>query len=149
MRAARFLPFLLGALLPACSDNNDETDQSPPAAPDQAEVDQSPRPPVASHQETEVFFRCTDGTEFIVTFGDQSATLTYEDAEHELQQQPAGSGTRYADGVFELITKGGQAALITEEVTRDCTRLEEERVSVPGADQASLERPAAGAAEPE
>lgn len=126
------LPLLCLLAIAACSDDpatgapgRDEDAAAPVTQPDVPAPD-------ASHTETAVVFRCTDGVEFSVTPGAQRVWLNIADDERELRQQPAGSGERYTGDGVELILRDDQAVLVDDEHTRDCTRLDRERLTLPG-----------------
>lgn len=136
--------FSATALLSACAEP-----ESTPAGQDSAEVPKTeavvediPSPPtkpieVISHSVTEHFFRCTDGEEFSIQFGDQMATLNTASEQFDLRQQPAASGTRYADETVELLSNGDQAIFMLGDQTHDCTLVSSEQQQIPGPEAAT------------
>lgn len=85
-----------------------------------------------SHPITEHLYRCTDGEEFSIRFGDQSATLRTSEDQFELRQQPAASGIRYADDAAEFLSEGDQAIFMVEDQSHDCTLVSSEQTQIPG-----------------
>lgn len=128
MTQRRLFPLLCALALAACSE---EPERSGTETVTETPETRAPAPE-ASHQETEVVFRCNDGGEFTATFGAEVVWLTENDQEQELRQQPAEAGERYTGDGLELIVRDDQVVLVTGEETRDCTRLEAKQLSLPG-----------------
>lgn len=125
------------AILAACSDSDapvsaDSADTTPPTTPPPTPEPIAPQ--AVSHGITEFIFRCSDGSEFIVSYGDQVALLTLDDEQHQLRQQPSGSGARYGDEQLEFIHKGEEALLLNGDLSRDCRVLEQQHQRLPGPD---------------
>lgn len=97
-----------------------------------AQSTQARQPNVASHPVTEHLFRCTDGEEFSIRFGDQVATLNTSSEQFDLRQQPTGAGVRYADETVEFLSKGDQAIFMIADQTHDCTLVSSEQQQIPG-----------------
>lgn len=139
--------FCATALLSACAEPEaTSTAQNKADAPDTEQVasdipsTQTEPVEAASHAVTEHLFRCTDGEAFSIQFGDQMATLTTGNQQFDLRQQPAASGTRYADETAEFLSKGDQAIFMLADQTHDCTLVSREQQQIPG--------PAAATAKP-
>jgi membrane-bound inhibitor of C-type lysozyme len=98
----------------------------------EAQSTESKQTEATSHSVTEHLFRCTDGEEFSIRFGDQMATLNTANEQFDLRQQPAGSGVRYADETVEFLSKGDQAIFMIADQTHDCTLASSEQQQIPG-----------------
>ncbi len=128
-------------LLTACSDSDAPTPaESGHSAAEPATSSTPPddtvtiAPQAVSHGVTEFVFRCSDGSEFTVSYGDQLALLTLDDAQHQLRQQPTASGARYSDEQLEFYNKGDEAILIIADVSHDCAALDRQQQRLPGPD---------------
>ena len=132
----RHVPLLLLLCLSGCSDSDSNAPAKSGAEkqPDKTATTAA-KEPVISHSVKEFLFRCTDGTELTVTYGDQQANLVINDMSHTLRQQPSGSGTRYTDETLDFTTKGDQAILVSGDQTRDCQLADQETQRVPGPDE--------------
>lgn len=133
------------AFLSACSEPEPtpkaHIEQDPPATeniiPDSPPAETKPTG-TASHFITEHLFRCTDGEEFNIHFGDQMATLNTSTEQFDLRQQPTGSGVRYADETVEFLAKGDQAIFMIADETHDCTKVSSEQQPIPGPEAAAV-----------
>ena len=124
--------------LSACSDSDAPATDSKAEKPVSPVVELPPeselKPQTVSHGITEFVFRCSDGEEFTVSYGDQLAIVLLEDQTHQLRQQSAATGRRYSDEALELHIKGSDVLLLSGDNSRDCVMVEQHEQRLPGPD---------------
>lgn len=127
------------AFLTACTDTPDpqpkatsNTQETISEKEEAAIPDTERERPEVSHTITEQVFRCTDGEEFIVSFGDQTARIKHHDSLYELRQQQTSSGIRYADETVDFLSKADQAVISVADQTHDCSMVAEEQARILG-----------------
>jgi len=129
--AAFIGPFLALLLLAGCSDSSVPEQQTSET---EASVETQPSAPSdapamkedGERDDQPLFvgrYRCEEGSEFLLSVSDHSASVEIEGITYELRQQPAASGAFYAGDLWQVHSKGEHALLIGQDSTRDCQLL--------------------------
>jgi membrane-bound inhibitor of C-type lysozyme len=135
-RCATSLSILALALLSACSDSEPPASNSTtendaatdgmtsrtdpaPAIPSTARDDATP-----DTRSREYVYRCSSGTEFLVSYGDQTADIHLDGSYYELRQQPSEAGRRYTDESVELLVQDDRVVLMLGDNTHACEAIE-------------------------
>lgn len=92
-------------------------------APAQQEVQVQPQQPANI-----VRYECNDGTMFEAELLDQGVAMVINDISYDLRQQPASSGTLYADDSTSFHVNGDKALLTNEQGTLECIEVQPTRV---------------------
>lgn len=116
------------ALIAGCSDS-DAPEQQAPAPATEPKVEQQAAPAPAPEPEIQpqpeiaanvVMYECDDGVKFEAEFVDQGVVMVINDMSYDLRQQPAASGSLYADGSTSFHTQEQEALWTDAQGTRSC-----------------------------